>query len=152
MSQSKSLNIAPFNSLVDYLKAIIVIKRLYCQTKNNLDQTYKCINELVTKLTFVEFNTFLSLVLCYPEKYTLNIIYDLTEFNQTLVNYCVEKTVQSDTIISPAAKCCFCTNNNNEDWFEFKSPQFNRDPILYRADRIGIIHIYIIIDLIHIIF
>ena len=134
---SKSLNLFPFESINHYLKALIIIKRIYCHTKKNLHQTYNCICDLVQNITFSEFNTFISLILTYPNKYYINIIADFSEFNQILIAYSLEKATQSDTVISPATKCIFCNDTCAVDWFDFKPALFGRDPILYRVDGLG---------------
>ncbi len=64
---------------------------------------------------------------------------DIEGFKKNLFNFCVGHNDQSIVIESPAEMCFYCgqTEGNLITWFEYKSPPFCKDVMLYTVDKIG---------------
>lgn len=127
--------IEPFKNFEDYSKAILIIHKLYCKTKKNINEVYKCVTDLVSNISKHEFESFLKLVVLYPDDYSYGTIVNFEVFKQQIDKYSEINNLHSVTIESPNKRCYSC-NNKSYDWFEYKSPLFYKDPILFATNGI----------------
>lgn len=134
---SKHYNITPFTTIRGFLKAIIIIDKLFCHTKQNIPQLHKCICDLIEKISLADFQIFHSMVITYPKNYPFELINDIEKFNIEIIEYTKIQQINSKTLVSNAAVCIFC-DDKNEDWFDYITPRFQKDPILFSVNSIGI--------------
>jgi len=129
--------IKPFNSLELYLKALVIVQKLFCHTKNNFKLVHECISQLVQTITKSETIAFVQLVNTYTD-HPYEFLENQTQFIEDIYAFSIENEEQTTTLASFAHQCTFCgPNNANTRWFDFKSPDFSKDAILYETHKIG---------------
>ena len=76
----------------------------------------------------------------YPDHYSFNLINHIEEFKSNVINHELELKQHSFTIEFPASHCMFCPEGaqvkTNNVWFEFKTPEWSKDAILYQFNKI----------------
>ena len=139
MSESKITlqdYLAPFSNVEQFLKAIIVVSRVYCDTKHNIELVNKYISSIITQITDVQCKSFVQRIINYPANYPIQLLLKFEEFNADIMKYAEETDNQSITLRSPSQRCLFCVESPSE-WFDYLMPTFYRDATLYSTHFIG---------------
>ncbi len=128
--------ITPFSDINQFIKALMIVSKIYCSTKQNFKQVHLYITNLITPLTEVEVQNFVQKVTLYPLHYPYQQVVQLEKFKCEIIEFAEENKSQSITIISEAMKCSFCPESPH-DWFEFNTPPLAKDVTLYSMNKIG---------------
>lgn len=133
---NKEFDFAPFANIHDYIKSVIIVNKLYCKTKNNIQEIHQCIQSLVGAVLETDISRFISLVINCKRKHPYEILSNIDEFKEKIQQYCIEHDKASFIIESPATKCSFCLESNSQ-WFVYASPPLSKEAILFSISKIG---------------
>jgi hypothetical protein len=132
---SKMFDCTPFYNITDFIKAVLIVEKLFCNTKKNHHEVNKCINALVENINDNELVNFIIMITSYPKIYPYEIITNIEQFIQQIDIFSLQHNGTSLTLQSPATKCIY-GNFDNKFWYEFVHPKFLKDPILYGHSKI----------------
>lgn len=133
---NKIFDFSPFDNIHDYIKAVIIVNKLYSKSKNNVQQIHKCIVSLVAVVAETDIIRFISLAINSTRKHPYEILGNIDDFKSKIDQYCIDFELASIVIESPATKCLFCEESQVQ-WFVYANPVFSKDAILFSKSKIG---------------
>ena len=131
----------PFDNINNVLKACLIVKKIYCKTKNNFFEINQILKQFDIQISDHETLNFIDKIQLYPLYYPYEFISNIDQFNKELFNITITNQTQTITIESPALKCSYCiekvSTSNKDNWFKFSTPAWAKDAILYNKSKIG---------------
>jgi hypothetical protein len=129
--------IVPFFSILSFLQALSVVKRIYCHNKKNYKQIHTVISSLIKNITESETETFVNKVITYSTSYPVDFFNEVVMFNRNLTDHLAQDNDNTLTLESPSRQCNNCYKGKMvTNWFRYKAPQFGKDGILYQREQV----------------
>ena len=132
------LNFTPLPTFDSYLKAIVIIGKIFNARILNYDKTALFIKkELDLQVPTIELINFVQLVIQNPQQYGFDSIVQSEQFNLHIKNKLRNENQSSKTLETNIENCIFCLGETKSKLVN-KNPPFTKDAVLYTLNGSGI--------------
>jgi hypothetical protein len=128
----------PFDNITQFLSVMQIVQATYCTKKKNHEQVTENINTLIglnidKKLIY----NFIEKLNVYPTSFGFDFIKNQQTLNGQLVELCTRNGRPSRVLNPNIENCIFCPKSPQSGLI-IKNFIFNKEPILYTDNSIGI--------------
>ena len=102
MSNTQQINkyITPLSDINNFIKAIIIIDKIYCKTKKNYKQITECITQLVQPVEQSDITKLVQNIFTYQDLYPFEIISNFQQFTNDVISFSIEGQEQSSRLLN----------------------------------------------------